>query len=1116
MKKSLIFVLSGLLFAACGSDGENVNASDNDSTNLEEGTMSFESLTTAQTGIDFYNSISENDEFNFYSYEYIYNGGGVAVGDINNDGLTDIYFTGNQVQDKLYLNKGDMKFEDITGTAFDEHANDGWHTGVTMVDINGDGWLDIYVCRSGNPVDKTELQNFLFVNNQNNTFTERAVEYGLNVQRRSTQAAFFDYDNDGDLDAYVLNHPIKVPRDKFVTVDEFRRLKKYGEDMDVFLENQDGKFVDVSERVGIVNNCFGLGLAVSDLDGNGYADIYVSNDYQDPDFMYMNNGDGTFSEEVAARTKHISNFSMGNDIADFNNDGFADIMTVDMAAEDHVRSKRNMGGMSTTNFWDIVIVGFHYQYMFNALQLNNGDGTFTDVGQLSGVSKTDWSWAPLLADFDNDGNKDLFVTNGYRREARDNDYISQINLKEQNGETEDYEAKLALMPTAKIFNYVYKNEGDLHFSKKTEEWKIDAPVNSNGAAYADFDNDGDLDLVLNNMEELSFIMENKLESNNHYIRFDLKGMDKNSAAIGAKVKITIGDQIQYHEIQVTRGYESSVERIVHFGLGNKDKIDKLEIEWTNGKVTVKENLAADQVYKFDMKDATQAKQAVVKPVGFFEDISDSLFEFMQVEEMLNDFESEVLMPHKMSQLGPFISKGDVNGDGLEDLYVSGAADFEGKLFIQVSNKGFVEKNGPWKKEKLREEMDSEFLDVDGDGDLDLYVVSGGNEYDFNSPVNEDQIYINDGAGNFTNESKTRLPKMESSGQRIAVGDYDNDGDLDIYAAGRQTPGYYPFAPRSYLLQNNGKGVFLDVTEQAIGENQTKDNLSIMGPGMVTDVIFDDFDGDKDLDIIAVGEWMPITFLENNQGRFSDVTKKYNPIRDIGWWYSIEKGDLNGDGINDYIVGNVGANNKFHPTKEKPLEIYCHDFDANGTYDIVLAKYQENVCYPVRGRQCSSEQMPFIKDKFPTYADYASADVESIYGKDVLDKALHYSATNFNSVVLLSEKKSFTIKSLPVYAQFGPLNETIIMDVNGDGNMDVVGAGNNYSAEVETIRYDGGRGVVLLGDGKGGLTQLSPYESGFYDSNDVKDVIKVRYGNQDLIITVSNRAKAKTFLLKKSK
>lgn len=1103
-----IFAL--LFLTACGGS-ENTDTTDNDSTFVES--MHFEQLESDVTGIDFHNTITENDSFNFYSYEYIYNGAGVAVGDINNDGLSDLYFTGNQVEDKLYLNKGNMQFEDITETAFEADYNDGWHTGVVMADVNGDNWMDIYVCRSGDPKDRALLQNLLFINNGNMTFTEKGEEFGVNVEKRTTHALFLDYDNDNDLDLYILNHPPKYPEDLLLTLEDYKKIKMFGKEADVFLENQDGKFVDVTEKAGILNNCYGLGVAAGDLDGNGFVDIYVSNDYQDPDLLYMNNGDGTFSQDIRTRTNHISAYSMGNDIADFNNDGYLDIFTVDMAAEDHVRSKRNMGAMSTEEFWNNVSYGLHYQYMFNGLQMNNGDGTFTEIAQVSGISKSDWSWAPLFADFDNDGHKDLFISNGYNKEARDNDYLRNYSKKKYFEGDVNYEDGLELMPTTKIHNYIYRNDGDMHFSKKTEEWNLDIPVNTNGSAYADLDNDGDLDLILNNMEETSFILENKLQSQNNYIRLRIKGAGDNTAAIGATVKIYAGDQVQFAEVQRSRGYQSSVEPFLHFGLGEFDKIDKIEIIWPNGQMMTKQNIAANQIHEFDPSLANGTyKPDFSTDHHFVENITDSIFNHIHKEALVNDFQSEVLLPHKMSQLGPFMSTGDVNGDDLEDIYVSGSADFSGTLYLQTTE-GFKSTDGPWSKEKKREELGSEFIDVDNDGDLDLYVISGGNEYVYNAPEMQDQLYINDGNGNYTNETKKRLPKMDASGQRLAVSDYDKDGDIDIYVGGRQMPGYYPFTSRSFLLQNDGNGVFVDVTLSSVGETKIENPTPFEAPGMVTDCMFDDIDQDGDDDLIMVGEWMPIMFYENNDGKFSDVTSDYNPGLDVGWWYSIEKGDFNGDGINEYIVGNVGANNKFHPSREKPLELYCDDFDNNGTFDIVLAKYQNDICYPVRGRQCSSEQMPFIKQKFPTYAQYATADVESIYGNEKLEKALHYSANNFHSVILTKSGSTFKYKDLPVFAQLGPINQTIVHDINNDGNLDAIVVGNNFAVEVETIRYDGGRGAVLLGDGNGNFSQLGPKESGFYEPNDCKDMALINYGGQSMIITVSNRNKAKTFAIK---
>lgn len=1089
-----------LLFFACSEGNNSNNESTITDTVVEK--QGFKLVDPEISGIDFANKFEETEERNYYNFEYIYNGGGVAIGDINNDGLQDLYLTGNATSDKLYLNKGDLKFEDITASAFEVDLAANWHTGVTMVDINTDGWLDIYVCRSGGDVPREDLKNLLFINNKDNSFTEKGAEYGVDVAKRTTSASFFDYDNDGDLDLYVLNHPAQAERREFSNA-EVLKMKKSGPDMDVLLENQEGKYIDVTAQAGINCHTFGLGLAISDIDGDGFQDIYVSNDFLDPDFLYMNNGDGTFSEEIKECLQHTSNFSMGNDIADFNNDGLVDIVTLDMASEDHVRSKKNMGAMSTSRFWNIVDIGFHHQYMFNNLQLNNGNGTFSDVAQVAGISKTDWSWAPLFADFDNDGNKDLFVTNGYRRELRDNDYNNEYNYKKAKGELENFEAALELVPTTKIENYFYKNEGNLKFSKVTEDWGMDMPINSNGAAYADLDNDGDLDLVLNNMDDEASLFENTLSgSDRNYLRLKIGGYANNNQAIGTKVTLTTDEGIQHQELHVARGYISSVEPILHFGLGGLDKVNEIKVEWPDGTVLRKSNVAANATLNLNYEEGNKSNIASTPNETLFTDITDSVFTFKHKEVAVNDFATEVLLPNKLSQSGPFITVGDINGDGLEDLYVTGPYGETGKMFIQNSQ-GFTETTGPWQKQTVREEMDALFLDVDNDSDLDLYVVCGGNEFFRDSPELQDQLYINDGSGKFTNESK-RLPKMIIAGQSVAAGDMDNDGDLDLYIGGRQIPGYYPFIPRSYLLKNEN-GFFTDVSEQS---------PNVKSPGLVTDAIFDDFDGDDDLDLIVVGEWMPVAFFENKESVFTDVTSEYNKNLDIGWFYSIEKGDFNKDGKSDYIVGNLGENNKFHPSKAFPLEIYCHDFDGNGTNDIVLGEYQNDICYPVRGRQCSSDQMPFISQKYATYADYSTASLSNIYGADQLRKALHFSANNFSSLAFMSSGSGFEVNKLPVFCQLGPINQSIVDDFDQDGNLDVLVAGNNFGVEVETMRYDGSRGCVILGDGKGGFIQLAPQESGFFENNDCKDMAQVTVNGKTVIITVSNQAKAKTFLVKK--
>lgn len=1048
--------------------------------------MYFETLTSERTGITFANQLHENDTFNYLNFQYMYNGGGVAVGDINNDGLSDLYFTGNQVPDKLYLNEGDLKFKDITNKALGKLTGEGWNTGVTMADVNQDGHLDIYVSRSGLENFGELRSNLLYINNGDLTFTESAKEYGIDVSKGTNQSVFFDMDNDGDLDLYCMNRPYKPD------FGEEYDLTNFPNSDDLF-ENVNGKFVNISDKAGIKNRAYGLGIAISDLNNDGYLDIYVSNDYVQPDFCYINQGNNTFIDEIKTRTRHVSHFGMGSDIADFNNDGLVDIMVVDMAMADHVKSKKTMAGMNAEQFWNSIEYGNQYEYMFNTLQLNNGNGTFSEIAQLAGISKTDWSWGPLFADFNNDGLKDLFVTNGYRREVRDNDYI--IRLRTMKYETSDYEEVLGMAAETKVPNEMYRNEGDYHFKKAIEDWKLDIPVNSNGGAYADLDNDGDLDIVLNNMEDPSTILENKLNSGNTWLRVKV---DEQFEGVKAALYTDKGNF--YQEYQPTRGFQSCMEEYIHFGCGTATK-GTLILSYPDGReLSIKlDNL--NQVVNVKAKDFHNQVSTgpIANPLLPFTALP--TLDYKHVEFIMDDFGREVLLPHKMSQLGPFISSGDINGDGLMDFYVSGSRYYKGSMFMQTSEGEFTMIGGPWEQEFEREEQGSTFFDADGDGDLDLYIGSGGNEYIFYStdPVEieynknlQDQLYINDGQGKFTNETADRLPEMITSTQRVTMGDYDGDGDIDIFVGGRQIPGYYPAPPNSYLLQNAGNGNFVDVTAQS------KD---LKNPGLVTDALFDDYDGDGDLDLLIAGEWMPIAILKNENGIFKYASEQHGLSKSVGWWMSCAKGDFNKDGKMDYVFGNIGENNKFHPSYDKPLEIYFKDFDQNGTFDIVLAKYQEDICYPVRGRQCSSEQMPFIVNKFPTYDEFATANLSKIYGDGNLANAdLHYSAREFASVVLMSQNGGFTIQHLPKEAQMGPLNDLEIDDFNGDGNLDILGVGNNYAAEIETVRYDGGRGVLLLGDGKGGFDAASPVESGFFVNSDAKDMT---FADKYLFVTSNN-------------
>jgi enediyne biosynthesis protein E4 len=1054
--------------------------------------MYFEIVPADQSGIDFTNSLTETAEFNYLSFQYMYNGGGVAIGDINNDGLADIYFTGNQVEDKLYLNKGDMKFEDISKTALDNQIDKGWHTGVTMADVNQDGYLDIYVSRSGLESDGELLSNLLYINQKDNSFKEESKTYGIAGNRASNQAAFFDMDNDGDLDLYIMNRPTP-PAERKADVD----LESFPYSDQLF-ENVKGKFHDISKEAGIQNYGFGLGISVADFNNDGFQDLYISNDYIGQDYMYINQKDKSFKEEIKSRTGHVAYNGMGVDVADFNNDGFMDIMTVDMAIEDHVKSKKSMGAMAPEEFWKSVEFGNQYEYMFNTLQLANGNGTFSDIALMAGVAKTDWSWGPLFADFDNDGLKDIVITNGFRREVRDNDYL--LHQKSLTFDNSDFEEILGMAEETKVPNYFFKNMGDLSFKNVTIDWKMQEPINSNGAAYADLDNDGDLDLVINNMEMQSSILENKLKSNNHFLKVKI-----NENFEGARVEVRTTNQAFYQEINPTRGFQSSSSGILHFGLGDITKISQVVIRYPGGQIQVENDVAVDQLLEleYDRKQKEIAMYSIVRP-NFRS--KKNLLSYKHTEYFMNDFLREILLPNKMSQLGPFMSKGDVDGNGLEDFYISGSRYYPGAMFYQVDTAIFEERSGPWVEQKEREELGSILFDCDNDGDLDLYVVGGSNEYIFYSgnPKEEqynknlmDQLYINDGTGQFGNETNRHfVEEFIFSGQRPIAGDYDGDGDLDLFIAGRQIPGFYPFAPRSVLLRNEN-GRFYNATN-------TSPDLAM--PGMITQSLFDDIDGDGDLDLICVGEWMPITVFENVDGKFKNVTEKYGLTNTVGWWTSIAAGDFNSDGINDYVLGNVGENNKFHPSEEQPLEIYALDFDQSGTFDIVLGNYQNGTCFPVRGRECSSQQMPFITNKFPTYDEFANANLESIYGSTLLDSALHYSATEFKSSVLLSNASGFELQALPKLAQLGPMNAFIVNDFNNDGYMDVLGVGNNYGAEIETVRYDSNRGVLLIGDGTGQFVDQHPWESGFFVNSDAKDMLMI----DNFIIVSSNNDSLKVF------
>ncbi len=1089
----LLFVLV-VVFNSCSPKEK--NELDKDDALIATDEVLFNSLSAEKTGITFSNNLTEDNLNNSFKYEYFYNGGGVSLGDINNDGLVDIYLTGNMVQDKLYLNKGDLEFEDITNTAI-KSGNEGWHTGTTMADVNGDGLLDIYVCRAGYKGGAGLKSNLLYINNGDLTFTEKANEYGLADTLLSTQASFFDYDLDGDLDVYLLNVPNQLFNN---SIEEYYQMFKDGKNQsDHFYRNDNGKFIDVSYQVGISNHAFGLGLSVGDLNNDGYPDVYVSNDYEVRDYMFMNNK-GVFIEQLKERTKHISNFGMGTDIADFNNDGEADIIEMDMAYASHVRSKRNMASMSSEKFWNQVRKGEHFQYMVNTLQVNNGDATFSDIGQMAGISKTDWSWGSLLTDFDNDGFKDLIITNGYKRDLTDRDFQTEFKNKREEKQTMDVSEVLNLAPVTKVSNYVFKNNGDLTFDDYTSTWGLDKKVNSNGLAYADFDNDGDLDVVINNLDEVASVYENHSKQN--FLAIQLEGIEQNKFAIGTKVILHIGGEKQVQELFLTRGFQSSVSTKLNFGLGKSDKVDKLEIRWPNQKTTIIKDVSANQLLTVRYNESKFTSLFLETNQALFTEIKNPIdTSYRHKENTFNDFDREILLPHILSKQGPCMSVADVNGDTLEDLFIGGAKESVGSLYIQNVNGSFsLSSTSDFGKDKMSEDLGSLFFDADNDGDLDLYVTSGGNDFDENDKLFQDRLYINDGKGNF-GKSEGLLPKMITSTKAVKCSDFDADGDLDLFVGGRLVAGKYPTAPRSYLLENKN-GVFTDVTE--------KYSQDLLNPGMVTGIEFADVNGDGKVDLTLVGEWMGFTTFLNKGEIFE---KQGIKTETEGLWFSLIATDIDNDGDVDFVAGNLGANSKFKASLEKPFNVYGNDFDKNGSFDIVLSSYEGETNYPVRGRECTSQQMPFISEKCPTFKEFAEADMNDLYGKN-LDDALHLTVRSLYSSIFINDGKgNFEMQKLPNMAQISPILDFHVEDINNDGNLDVIAVGNMYGAEVETVRYDAGRGVCLIGDGEGSFTALSPKESGFFAWDNIKALEKIKVGEKNVYLVGANNNRLKAFIRK---
>ncbi len=1083
MKKILFLCLIAFCLTSCTSKKNNRTI--------------FKKLNHTETGVSFSNTLTETDSLNYFTYAYMYMGGGVAAGDMNNDGLIDLFFTGNMVSNKLYLNKGNLKFEDISKKA-NIQGDNRWFTGVTIVDINNDGYLDIYCSVSGK---NTPKENLLYINNKDLTFTESAEKYGIADAGNSVQSTFFDYDLDGDLDLYVGNYP----RTNFNAPNNYYRFKMSNtkkDETDKLYRNDGNSFTDVTDKAGL--RTFGLTLSatIGDLNNDGWPDIYVSNDFSSPDFLYINNKNGTFTEQIKKSTKQTAFYGMGVDIADFNNDNLLDVIQVDMMAKNNRRAKANMASMNPDLFWGTVNAGFHYQYMQNNLQLNNGTlhdslPDFSNIARLAGVSSTDWSWGPLFADLDNDGWKDIFISNGTRREINNRDYFQKVRNKKSNKDS--FLSKSLAIPSEKIDNFVFRNNKDLTFTQANDTWGINHKGFSNGCVYADLDNDGDLEIITNNIDDYASIFKNTSTKNN-FITLRFNGPNKNKFGLGVKAYVTTNETTQFQEMTLTRGFQSAVAPQLHFGLGKNTIIKKIKILWPDQKTQIIDNVKSNQFLQINYKDALVLKTKKNKEdIKLFTTETDTtiITTHKHIENYYNDFAKEILLPHQTSMFGPGVSVGDLNGDNLDDFVIGGASKSPTGIYFQ-SKIGFKKQQIPdISNDSESEDIGSLIFDVDSDGDNDIYIVSGGNEFSPNSNLLQDRLYINDGEGNFS-RSVDALPKMITSGSRVYKEDYDKDGDLDLLVTGRLVPGNYPLAANSYILENvstKNNPKFINVT-QKIAPGLEK-------LGMATSAVWTDYNSDGWVDLIIVGEWMPITVFKNNNGIFKNETKKLNLEDTTGWWFSIKQGDFDKDGDLDYIVGNLGLNYKYKANSDETFDIYFKDFDQNKSSDIVLSYYNDGKKFPVRGRECSSQQIPAIKHKFKNYDSFSTATLEDIYTENDLEESLHYQVKSFASIYLENKKGKFITHKLPNLAQISNINQILIDDFDKDSNLDIILAGNLHSSEVETPRNDASNGLFLKGNGDGSFKTIKTHKSGFTTSGDTKDLSMIRIKNKSYIIAVKN-------------
>jgi enediyne biosynthesis protein E4 len=1068
-------------------------------------TQLFQLLEPEKTGIDFVNEVEDGENFNILTYRNFYNGGGVAIGDINNDSLPDLYFTANQKKNRLYLNKGNFQFEDITEKA-GVGGNMAWSTGVTMADVNGDGLLDIYVCNSGD-VDGNNKKNELFINNGTLTFTEKAREYNLDNEGYSTHAAFFDYDQDGDLDCYILNNSFRNP----AKIELYRKVREQPSPGGHKLMRNDGNiFTDVTEQAGIYSSdiAFGLGVAVSDLNNDHLPDLYISNDFWERDYLYINKGNGKFSEELPSWINYCSTSSMGADIADINNDGSPEIFTTDMLPADNYRLQTTMA-FDPYHLEDLKYrANYHYQITQNCLHLNNGSADFAEIALLTGVDATDWSWGALIFDFENDGNKDIYVSNGILRDLMSMDFLefkaNQVNAINKNGKQKtDYRKLISYMPTKPLQKYAFSNSGNLIFKNNAGSLGLSQLAYSNGAAYGDLDNDGDEDLVVNNINSKSFVYRNDANesSGNHFLKVRFIGSEKNPFGIGAEVRIKTKDTIRVLQNYNTRGFQSSIEPILLFGLGKTTSIDSVQVTWPDGKVQVIANVKPNQTITLKNVEASLVKNTsnvVVEPL--FDEVGQKLIDGAAIhhEDRYNDFDNEILLIRMLSTEGPRLIRGDVNNDKLTDFILLGAAGDPDKLFVQRQNGSFHYQMTPAfnKKSGTFESTCGALLDYDKDGDLDLMIGSGGNEIEMNKMNFSVRAYNNDGHGKFS-IAPSAVPPVIGNFSTLEAEDFDRDGDIDIFLGARNVPGNYGLPPRSYLLRND-QGKWSEIAPP-----------SLANVGMVTDASWTDIDADGDKDLVVVGDWMAITIFKNENGMFQNQSTIPNSN---GWWNRIEAADLDNDGDPDFILGNWGLNTKFKASPQRSLTMYVNDFDNNGKSEFIINWYPplDSIAYPFSTKPELTSQLPALKKQILRYEDYGNKTYDSLFSPEIRSRSLRYEVNYLQSAILWNNKGSFELEALPLEAQLSPVFGIVADDIDADGKMDIWLGGNFYALKPQVGRHNASKGVYLKGSGGKSFTYISPRESGIKVEGEVRDAGTIQINGSKRLIVGRNNARVLLF------